>query len=389
LFPPHSELILLKAFARLRYTSAPSRSPSASATNQDSLLIMNSLKSRIIALILVLPAFHACSVPATGFFGEKDKKDVIWEAGTNQYFKYADIDTSRFGENQHPVDLDANRLHAIIGSLKIRKLDKHTAEDKFEAVFTAQQVDLLSEYLVKGLSDAKPDQDIIFAMQKTVERFFGLEPEQFFVAGRVFYKNDRLNIIIGDYNRPRLSGYEAAYDPTHMGIVRYDFDFGKRKKPSGFDKTIVSLNGVENKEFDDARRRDWLVIDVDVAWIAYEQMMQARKNEEIAKKRKELKEVLATEEEDIEQAEKEQKTLRQQVEQLEQEVQAERPPSPAIVPATAGKPATTKAAPAIAETPAETSLEERLRVLKRLLDQGLITEDIYNRKVEALLDESL
>ena len=371
--PRHPELILLKGFARLRYTSAPSQSSSSSAANQDSSLIMNSLKSRIIALILVLPAFHACSVPATGFFGEKDKKDVIWEAGTNQYFKYADIDTSRFGENQHPVELDANQLHAIIGSLEIRKLDKHTAEDKFRPVFTAEQVDLLSEYLVKGLSDAKPDQDIIFAMQKTVERFFGLEPEQFFVAGRAFYQNNRLNIIIGDYNRPRLSGYEAAYDPTHMGIVRYDFDFGKRKKPSRFDKTLVSLNGVENKDFDNTRRRDWLVIDVNAAWVAYEQMIQARKNEEIAEKRKELKEVLATEEEDIEQAEKEQQTLRQQVEQLEQEVQA----------------AVTKAAPAVAETPAEPSLEERLRVLKRLLDQGLITEDIYNRKVEALLDESL
>jgi len=109
----------------------------------------------------------------------------------------------------------------------------------------------------------------------------------------------------------------------------------------------------------------------------------------LAEKRKELKEVLATEEEEIKHGEEEQETLRKQVEQLEQEVQSERPQPPEIAPAGAGKPATTKVAPAPEETVAEKSLEERLKVLKGLLDQGLITEDIYNRKVEALLDESL
>jgi len=285
--------------------------------------------------------------------------------------------------------LDPKELNAVLGSLEIPKKDKHAEGKESKPVFTVQQTDLLSQYLVKGLRSAKPDQDIIFAMQRTVERFVGLEPEQFFVVGRAFYKDNELNIIIGDYDRPRLSGYEAAYDPTHMGIVRYDFDFGKRKKPSRFEKTIVTMNGVENKELNNTRRRDWLVIDVHVAWIAHEQRIEARKKEQLAEKRKELREVLATEEEEeIKQGEEEQEALRRQVEQLEQEVQSERPQPPETAPAGAGKPATTEAVPA-EPAAAETSLEERLKVLKRLLDQGLITEDIYNRKVEALLDESL
>jgi hypothetical protein len=350
---------------------------------------MDTSKNRLIALLLILPTFHACSVPATDFFGETDKKAVIWQGGTNQYIKYADLETSVFGENEQPAELNPKELKGILGSLEFRNKDKHTEEDKLEPVFTAEQTGLLSEYLAKGLKGAKPDQDIIFALQKTIKRFFGLEPEQFFVAGRAFYKNNRLNIIIGDYDRPRLAGYEAAYDPTHMGIVKYDFDFGKRKKPSRFDKTLVSLNGVENKEVNNRRRDDWLVIDVPVAWLAHEEMIEARKKEQLAEKRKELREVLASEEEDIEQAEKEQETLRKQVEQLEQEVQAERPQPPAIAPAGADKSATAKAAPAPEETAAEKSLEERLKVLKGLLDQGLITDEIYQRKVESLLDESL
>jgi len=226
---------------------------------------MDTSKNRLIALLLILPTFHACSVPATDFFGETDKKAVIWQGGTNQYIKYADLETSVFGENEQPAELNPKELKGILGSLEFRNKDKHTEEDKLEPVFTAEQTGLLSEYLAKGLKGAKPDQDIIFALQKTIKRFFGLEPEQFFVAGRAFYKNNRLNIIIGDYDRPRLAGYEAAYDPTHMGIVKYDFDFGKRKKPSRFDKTLVSLNGVENKDVNNRRRDDWLVIDVPVA----------------------------------------------------------------------------------------------------------------------------
>jgi hypothetical protein len=349
---------------------------------------MDTSKNHLIALLLILPAFHACSVPARDFFGETDKKDVIWQGGTNEYIKYADLDTSIFGDNEQPAELDPKELKGVLGSLEFRNWDKHKEEDKLKPVFTVEQTDLLSEYLAKGLRSAKPDQDIIFALQKTIKRFFGLEPEQFFVSGRAFYKNNRLNIIIGDYERPRLSGYEAAYDPTHMGIVRYDFNFGQRTKPSRFDKTLISLNGVENQEVNDKRRHDWLVIDVNVAWLAHEQMIEARKKEQLAEKRKELREVLASEEEDIKQTEKEQETLRQQVEQLEQEVQAERPPPPETAPAGATKLAPIPAVPA--EPAAEaTSLEERLMVLKRLLDQGLITEDIYNRKVEALLDESL
>ena len=352
---------------------------------------MNILKNYIFALLLILPAVYPCSVPAAGFF--TDNKEIIWKSSRseflslNEFFKYADQDTHKFGKNDHPVELDAKEISDILGSLKIRKKDNGAGEKEFEPVFTAQQIKLLSQYLVKGLSRAKPDHDVIFAMEKSIDRGFGLEPNQYFVAGRVFYKDNKLNIIIGDYERPRLRGYELPYDPTRMGIVQYDFDYGRRLRHSSFRKTISSVDGVENKQVNNTRRRDWLVIDVDAASKAYAEMIKTRKKEELAEKRKELREVLSSEEE-IDQAEKEQEALRRQVEQLEQEVQSERPPPPETAPAGATKLAPKPAVPA---EPAaeETSLEERLKVLKRLLDQGLITEDIYNRKVEALLDESL
>ena len=352
---------------------------------------MNTLKNRLILLLLILPVFCACSVPAAGFF--TDKKDIIWKSSRseflslNEFFKYADQDTHKFGKNDHPVELDAKEISDILGSLKIRKKANHAAEKEFKPVFTAQQINLLSQYLVKGLSSAKPDHDVIFAMVKSVDRGFGLEPNQYFVAGRVFYKDNIFNIIIGDYERPRLRGYESAYDPTSMGIVQYDFDYGRRLRHSRFKKTISSIDGVENKQLNNTRRRDWLVIDVAVASKAYAEMITTRKKEELAEKRKELKEVLSSEEE-LDRDEKEQEALRRKLEQLEQEVQSERPQQAETGPAGAGKPATTTAAPT-EQAPAETSLEQRLKVLKRLLDQGLVSEDIYNAKVKELLDENL
>ena len=150
--------------------------------------------------------------------------------------------------------------------------------------------------IIKGLKKAKPRQDIIFAMERSVPRSPVLKPNRYFVAGRVFYKDNRLNIIIGDYDRPRLDGYELAYDPTNMGIVRYNFDHGNRSKASKFNNTIIGVTGVENKTWKNTRRSDWLVIDVNAAAKAYDHLTEMRKEEELAKKRQELREVLGSEE---------------------------------------------------------------------------------------------
>ena len=345
---------------------------------------MNILKNHIIVLILMLPVFYPCSVPAIDFFTDKD---VIWQASNNEYFKYTDQDTTSLGKNDHPVELEAKEISAILGSLKIREEDNNAAEKEFKAVFSTQQTNMLSQYLAKGLRSAKPNQDIIFAMEKSVDRYFGLKPNRFFVAGRVFYKDNKLNIIIGDYDRLRNDAYESAYDPTHTGIVRYHFDHGKRLKNSRFTQTIISIDGVENKQLNNTRRSDWLVIDVNVALKAYDQMIRTRKNEEMAEKRKELREVLGSEETGHDEDEHE--ALRRKVEQLEQELQSGRSQQAETGTTNAGKPATTTAAPATGHAPAETSLEQRLKVLKSLLDQGLVSEEIYNAKVKELLDENL
>ena len=308
---------------------------------------MNILKNRIITLFFTFLIISPAPVFAAGFFANKD---VIWQESINEFFKYADQDKSSFGKNDHPVELEAREISTVLGSLKIQRDTQPVLEKELKPVFTALQAKLLGQYLAKGLKNTKPNQDIIFAMERRIKRSIGLKENRFFVAGRAFYKDDKLNIIIGDYERPSDDGYEAAVDPTHVGIVRYHFDHGKRSKTSRFDKTIISINGVKNKQLNNTRRNDWLMIDVKVALEAYNRKTDLRKKEEMAKKRKELKEILGSEE-----------TNHSEVtiphEQTDRSIEV------------------------------TGTIEGRLTTLKQLRDKKLITDEEYAQKRKQILDE--
>ncbi len=269
--------------------------------------------------------------------------EVIWDGGPNVFFKYADQDDSGFGKNDHPVDLNAAEINTVLKSLTIRGDDSKQAP---KPVFTAEQAELLGRYLARGLRKARPDQDIVFAMQKSVGKPFFMSAAEFFVAGRAFYQDNKLNVILGDYDRRRDVAYEAAYDPTSLGITRYNFEHGRRSKSSGsFKKSVDKVVGVDNKQVKGTSRDDWLVIDMTAALGAYDQLARARKSEERARKREELKEILGE----------------------------DRVPSPGGAP-----PGTARI------TWAE--LEEGLETLNRLRERGLISDREYETKKKEMLD---
>ncbi|MEE9421881.1 MAG: SHOCT domain-containing protein [Gammaproteobacteria bacterium] len=302
-------------------------------------------KTKIVALLFIFPAFFSCSV----FAG----KNTIWQANKNEFFKFTDQDTSSFGLNDHPVELQSKQISEILGAIKIQDTSDPDMENEFKTVFPDKQIILLGKYIAKGLKNAKANKDIIFAMERSAGRDYGLTPDRYFVAGRVFYKDNKLNIIIGNYDMPRDTAFEAAYDPTHTGIVRYNFNHGKRSKASRFKRAITHVKGIQNKQVKNNQRNDWLVIDVDGASEAIAHDIKIRKQEETAQKRKELRELLGSEEVD-----RHAETIRRE----------------AII------------------TPPETttrsdSLEDRLTKLKGLRNKDLITEEEYAQKRKQLLDE--
>ena len=301
---------------------------------------MNKSKKYFLALFLIFQIFS--SAFAMGAFKDDD---IIWQAGANEIIKYIDQDTPSPGKNDHPVVLQEKQINIILQSIKFpQQEDDPVKEKEFKSVFTDQQANLLGRYLEQGLKEAKPDQDITFVLEKSIKRSSILKPALYFVAGRVFYKDNQLNIIIGDYDRLRNEAFEAVNDPTGTGHIHYSFDYGERSKPSRFKKAIVSINGIEYKQLNSIRRDDWLVIDVNVASKAIEHMAKIQKMDEMANKRKELMEVLGSE--DI--------------------IHIDAINSP---------------------EKATHSLEDRLTELKHLRNKDLITDEEYVQKRKQILDD--
>ena len=170
--------------------------------------------------IVVLYFFSLALLPAITFPLDIPKdQDVIWEAGRNAYIRYAEQDDAGFGANDHPVDLQIGEIKNALGSLIFPHKGSDDSDQEQTGIFTAQQIDTLSQNLATGLANAQQNQDIIFSLEKSVKRFLGTRGKRLYVAGRAFFKDGRLNIIIGDHDRAGDEAFEAAYDPTRIGIV--------------------------------------------------------------------------------------------------------------------------------------------------------------------------
>ena len=207
----------------------------------------------------------------------------------------------------------------------------------------------MSEILVAGLRKASPKQDVIFVLEKTEPTLIGLTKDSSFAAGRIFYKDKKLNLILGDYNKARNRGYEAAYDPSNTGIVTYRFDHGSRSKMSKgsekFTKSVYEFSGVESKSL----RPDWFILDLELAPKGYAHREEQARLQGLEIKRKEIEEIFG-------------ESFPAMMTTSNQTVI----PAPIVLPK---------------------STEDRLVVLNKLKDKGLITEEEYAAKRQKILDE--
>jgi hypothetical protein len=153
------------------------------------------------------------------------------------------------------VDLEPV-LRAI--SLSSKKL---FGESGIAPVFSEEQARLLATYIPIGLGRATAQQDILFVLQRPA-RTLGILSNNALTSGRVFYTDGKLNIIIGEHDRGRNYEFERHFE-TSDTVNPYDLSPGSRKRPSGAIKgDIVPLAGLSSNEVKGKPRPDWFVIDV-------------------------------------------------------------------------------------------------------------------------------
>jgi len=231
-------------------------------------------KSNTLFLVFFFPCII---ISLLSFSSAVFADDVIWKSGRYQVFKYEKQDSSKFGKNNHPVQLDEKKISTALTALEFTE-KKLFAGETIKSVFTIAQVNLLGKQLAKGLKNAKPGQDIIFVLVGSNPKLILLS-EKYFITGRVFYKDGKLNMILGEYNMVRNNELERVFDPGDNRAVSYSFNYGSRTRQSNkFKGTIITVPGFENMKTAKKFRHDWFMLDVELASKAYLAAREALQN---------------------------------------------------------------------------------------------------------------
>lgn len=275
----------------------------------------------------------------------EDIVSTLWDGGERGHVRIVRIEDAAQGPNDHPVNLTPGQIRDVLGELRIangRQVGDVlgqlvSKEDKDSVpVFTEDQLDRIAEPLAIALAQAEPRQEITFAVTGGAGLLQGVLQSPVLTTGRVFYRNGRLNVIFGLVHNKyrdqlRATGVLRAYTP------------GSRTRPLT-DRTLLAD---EAMQYASDERRDWLQISPR-AWTTP------------------AAQVATTE---IQPA---------------QPTPAQPAPEPAAQPDTA--------APAPREPDEYSgdfyqSIEMRLKRLIRLREQGLITEQEYQQRRQAIISE--
>lgn len=286
---------------------------------------------------------------------------VLWKSGPHLVFKYMPQDNNSLGPNDHPVELAADDIKTALESLTVEEESFLTSDKQIVSIFSVGQLQLLGTNLAKGLKNAKPNQDIVFVMERSSRKLL-LMKEKAFVSGRAFYQDGKLNLLIGDYDLARNDTVEALYGGAEKGeAVPYNFNYGFRSKAnSDFRKTTLKVDGVENKIANGQLRKNWFVIDVKTAAAAY----LANKNQRGTPGETVNNEAMQRE---AERLARERRQLRLEMAKMRKEMQ--------------------EGATGTGTGSGQLTIEERLGQLDALHEKQLITDAEYEQKRREILDD--
>lgn len=318
----------------------------------------NSYKIQTVIFFFSILTFFSSPISAIDFFSNDDEGEYVWQSGLNRYIKYVEQEKTQYGKNQHPVDLNQKDLKSALIAIEIPDDGLLSPADATKTVFTAQQIKLLSEELPKAFRNAKADQDIIFVLEKNESKLLGLK-EQRYMTGRAFYTEDKLNIILGEYDFFRSKAFESAYDPGDQRAVPYNFIFGSRKKASKAlnGLALVNISGIENKRLKKLRY-DWLIIDITLAAQTYVNNQRNRQPETLQSRQLEQEAAKMA---------KQRREMRAEMARMRKEMQEGNNSGRASASAK--------------------SIEERIATLDQLRDKELITQEEYDSKRKEILND--
>lgn len=183
--------------------------------------------------------------------------DEIWSQGSDLFIRLESQDTLRGAlapANSHPAKISAESVRNALSLIYYAP----ESDDEATPLFAERTLDILSVAIAKGLSEARRNQDVTFLIETWHELFLGLS-EAMVVGGRAFMTDDSLNLIIGSLRAPNRRTYsEGEHKALNKDSRLHPYFIGyrdKRIKKTGF----LSAEANSGVYAASANRRDWLV----------------------------------------------------------------------------------------------------------------------------------
>jgi hypothetical protein len=325
---------------------------------------------RIVFAALVTSILAGCGGALLG--GDKaESNSVIW----SQRDQFVRIEAQDRGNgpvppNDHPVQLSAEQIRTMLGSLDAHFED----EEKPVPLFTYKELEILGDAISTGLATAQPREDVTFAIVGIHREFISFTSDRQYVSGRVFYQDGKLNLIIAHLHDHYWANVDRRLYPVETGSRKYTAPDPRKAAPRSWKPVPVA--GLETPTVAGLKRNDWLVLNPDPQlW----KTALAEKKEAKETAREAIREAGEVRETSV-QLEAEQQKLKAEMQEMKQAIEEMKQAPVSTAPAAAAP------APAAAPTPGMSKIEERLELLQKLKSKGLITDEEFQAKKLEILD---
>lgn len=185
-------------------------------------------------------------------------KHTLWES-RDQFVAIESADAVKGGKiipNEHPVELTQERLREILASIQLRpeqfgvSIPLISDKDKSTVVvplFTDKSIEALAPRLQEAFQQAKPSEDVTFAIVGLHGSAMGLAKSPKATAGRMFYQGGKLNLIFGKAQYEYNERNDRRLDPFMPGSREYTAEGKWTLLPQGDPPAVTMV------------RRDWIV----------------------------------------------------------------------------------------------------------------------------------
>ena len=285
-----------------------------------------------VAALSCLPSAYAAS------------NAVIWERG-DQIVKLVRQDDDSAAANDHPASITRGEIKAMLETLRFRFADEDPGGVSVQ-VFTRTDIDNLGKAIATGLDRATPSQDLIFHVISARRISSGAFARRNRVcAGRVFYRDGKLNIIFGQIQSP----YRKKNLYGQLSEDFYPRNYGSRTAATTHDVILLPNATASLHQVGGDVRGDWIVMEAGVAAAVSSQDDDSR------------------------------------LARAPTGAAVEAPAKPSTMSTTGNESASRTADKGATSSAAD--VEERLKALKQLRERGLISEDAYEAKMKDILQD--